>query len=435
MGLSVMTEEMWDRKIEKIDRKSLKKLQLKRLNKTLKQANRCSFYRGRIPEEIRSLEYLKDIPFTTKADLRNSFPRGMVCVPLEELVRLHSSSGTTGSATVIYHTRSDLENWTELVARSMYMTGVRKGDVFQNMMGYGLFTGGLGLHYGSERLGALTIPASSGNSRRQIRLMRDFGTTVIHITPSYALHLYTIFEQERVDPRRDLSLRIAFLGAEPYTEETRKRIEELYGIKAFNSYGLSEMNGPGVAFECTQKQGMHLWEDSFILEIIDPRNGEYVPDGEEGEIVLTTLMREGMPIIRYRTGDIASVDPAPCPCGRTHRRLSRIKGRSDDMLIIKGVNIYPMQIEKVLMDIPEVANNYLIEIETVDFLDSLNIKVEVRPEIFHGEISELENLKKRISEDLKNEILIHPKITLVEPNSLPGSEGKAVRVLDKRVKE
>jgi len=426
---------MWDKKIETIDRKDLEKLQLKRLNRTLKQANRSSFYRGRVPEEIKSLDYLKKLPFTTKSDLRNSYPRGMVCVPIEALVRLHSSSGTTGSATVVYHTRSDLENWTELVARSMYMTGVRKGDVFQNMMGYGLFTGGLGLHYGSERLGALTIPASSGNSKRQIRLMRDFGTTVIHITPSYALHLAAIFEQEGVDPPRDLSLRIAFLGAEPYIEETRKRIEQLYGLNAYNSYGLSEMNGPGVAFECTYKQGMHLWEDSFILEIVDPQNGQLLPDGEEGEIVLTTLTREGMPIIRYRTGDIASVYPEPCPCGRTHRRISRIKGRSDDMLIIKGVNIYPMQIEKVLMNIPEVANNYLIEVETVEYLDILNIKVEVRPEIFHGDILELENLKKRISEELKNEILIHPKVTLVEPHSIPSGEGKAVRVMDKRIKK
>jgi phenylacetate-CoA ligase len=316
----------------------------------------------------------------------------------------------------------------------MYMTGVRKGDVFQNMMGYGLFTGGLGLHYGSEKLGALTIPASSGNSKRQIKLMQDFKTTVVHITPSYALHLYTILNDEGLVPARDLDLRIAFLGAEPYSEETRKKIENLYGIDAFNSYGLSEMNGPGVAFECREKQGMHLWEDSFYLEIIDPNTMEKVDVGKEGELVLTTLMREGMPIIRYRTGDIASVISGRCPCGRTHKRISRIKGRSDDMLIIKGVNIYPMQIEKVLMDIPQIGHNYLIEIENVDFLDTLQIKVEVIQEIFHGDIDELENLKRRISQELKNEILVKPGVTLVEPNSLPKSEGKAIRVVDKRTK-
>jgi phenylacetate-CoA ligase len=300
------------------------------------------------------------------------------------------------------------------------------------MMGYGLFTGGLGLHYGAEKLGALTIPASSGNSKRQIRLMCDFGSTALHITPSYALHLHTIFEEEGVDPKRDLDLRIAFLGAEPYSEGTRKKIEKLYGLHAYNSYGLSEMNGPGVAFECTHKEGMHVWEDSFLLEIVDPHTGKKLPDGAEGELVFTTLRREGMPIIRFRTGDIATVYKKPCPCGRTHRRISRIKGRSDDMLIIKGVNIYPMQVEKVLMDIPEVGNNYLIEIDTVDYLDTLIVKIEVRPEIFHGQIRELEHIKRRITELLRTEILIHPRVVLVEPNTIPASEGKAVRVIDRR---
>jgi phenylacetate-CoA ligase len=264
--------------------------------------------------------------------------------------------------------------------------------------------------------------------------MKDFQTTVIHTTPSYALHLYTIFEEEGIDPRVDLNLRIAFLGAEPHSEETRKKIEELYGLNAFNSYGLSEMNGPGVAFECPHKNGMHLWEDHFFLEVIDPETGEVLEDGSEGELVLTTLLREGMPIIRYRTGDITKVYPDSCPCGRTHRRISRIKGRSDDMLIIKGVNIYPMQIEKVLMDIPQVGNNYLIEIDTIDYLDALRVKVEVRQEIFHGSIEELESLKMQITEKLKDEILIRPQVVLVEPNSLPKSEGKAVRVIDMRGK-
>jgi phenylacetate-CoA ligase len=262
--------------------------------------------------------------------------------------------------------------------------------------------------------------------------MRDFHATVIHVTPSYALHLYPLFAEEGLNPRDQLQLRIAFLGAEPYTEETRRRIEDIYGLDAYDSYGLSEMNGPGVAFECPMKNGMHLWEDHYILEAIHPKTGKMLRDGEEGELVLTTLVRNGMPIIRYRTGDVATIFPHKCPCGRTHRRISRIKGRSDDMLIIKGVNLYPMQIEKVIMDIPEVGNNYLIEIERVDYLDSINIKVEIAPETFHGSFDELEHLKKKIVDNLKTEILIQPKVTLVEPGSLPRSEGKAVRVVDKR---
>jgi phenylacetate-CoA ligase len=428
----MMEEQYWNRAIETMPRSDLSILQLSRLNKTLERAARSVYYKNRLPESLGSVEEIHDLPFTTKQDLRDAFPEGLLCVPREEVIRLHSSSGTTGQATVVYHTRKDIENWAELCARSMYMTGVRQEDVFQNMMGYGLFTGGLGLHYGSERLGALTIPASSGNSRRQIRLMQDFHTTVIHITPSYALHLYSILQEEGVDPLRDLELNIAFLGAEPYSEETRRKIEKLYGMDAFNSYGLSEMNGPGVAFECTEKEGMHLWEDSYLLEVVDPSSGELVEDGVEGELVLTTLHREGMPIIRYRTGDIASVYPDACPCGRTHRRISRIKGRSDDMLIIKGVNIYPMQIEKVIMKVPEIGHNYLIEIDNVDFLDTIRIRVEVVQRIFHGDVRELEGLKRRIVEELKNEILIRPQVVLVEPNSLPATEGKAVRVVDRR---
>ncbi len=422
----------WDREIETLPRKELEKLQLERVNRTLQRVSLSRFYKGRIPQGIDTLDHICDIPLTTKQDLRDGFPDGFLTVSLDRAVRLHSSSGTTGRATVIYHTAGDINEWTEIVARSMYMTGVRSSDVFQNMMGYGLFTGGLGLHYGSERLGALTIPASSGNSKRQIRLMMDFGTTALHITPSYALHLYTIFREEGIDPKKDMNLRIAFLGAEPYSEETRRKIESLYGMNAFNSYGLSEMNGPGVAFECTEKNGMHLWEDNYLLEVIDPDTGDRVEDGVEGEIVLTTLKREAMPLIRYRTGDIATVFPGECACSRTHRRISRIKGRSDDMLIIKGVNLYPMQIEKVLMDIPEVGHNYLIEIENIDFLDTIIVKVEVRQEIFHGDIHELENLKRSVIEALRSEILITPRVELVEPNSLPKSEGKAVRVVDRR---
>lgn len=432
-----MDTAYWDREIETIPRADLEKLQVQRFNRTLQRAGKTPFYRkrGGLPGGIADLRDVPSVPFTYKQDLRDAFPQGLLAVGREQCVRLHSSSGTTGRATVVYHTSSDIDNWTELVARSMFMTGVRPGDVFQNMMGYGLFTGGLGLHYGSERLGSLTIPASSGNSKRQIHLMRDFGTTVIHITPSYALHLHSLFAAEGIDPKHDLLLRKAFLGAEPYSEQTRRKIEEMYGIDAYNSYGLSEMNGPGVAFECEHKEGMHLWEDSYLLEVIDPATGDPLEPGQEGEIVLSTLNREAMPLVRYRTGDIATVYPDPCPCGRTHHRLSRIKGRSDDMLIIKGVNIYPMQIEKVLMDIYEVGHNYLIELDRADYLDIIRVKVEVRSDIFHGRIDELENLKRTVAEQLRSEILITPRVVLVEPNSLPAGEGKAVRVKDLRGEE
>jgi phenylacetate-CoA ligase len=314
----------------------------------------------------------------------------------------------------------------------MYMAGVRRGDVFQNMVGYGLFTGGLGFQYGAERLGALTIPSGSGNSKRQIGLMKDFETTVIHIIPSYALHLWKIFEEIGVDPKKETKLRIALIGAEPHSDATRQRIEEMYGIDAFNSYGLSEMNGPGVAFECPEKSGMHFWEDHFVVEVIDPKTQKVLPDGEEGELVYTTLTREAMPLIRYRSKDLASVFPEPCRCGRTHRRISRIKGRSDDMFILKGVNIFPLQIDTTLMNIAAVGTNYLVILERENFQDQMIVRVEVRPEFFQGELRQLENLRRQITESLKSELLVTPKVELVEPDTLPRSEGKAVRVIDRR---
>ncbi len=430
----------WQKEIETLEMKPLRELQLGRLKKTLAQAGKSPFYsrlfqQNRIsPEKINSLEDAKNLPFTTKEDLRKEFPYGFLTVSREEIVRVHSSSGTTGRATAVFHTQGDLNGWANLVARCMYMTGVRRGDVFQNMVGYGLFTGGLGFQYGAERLGALTIPSGSGNSKRQISLMRDFETTVIHIIPSYALHLRKVFDEVGLNPRKDTKLRIAFIGAEPHSEATRQRIEEMYGIQAFNSYGLSEMNGPGVAFECPQKMGMHFWEDDFLVEVIDPRTEEILPDGQEGELVFTTLNREAMPLIRYRSKDLATIFPEPCPCGRTHRRISRIKGRSDDMFILKGVNIFPLQIDTTLMNIPEVGTNYLVilEREKENFQDRMIVQVEVRPEYFRGDLWQLEKLRKQITEALKSELLVTPKVELVEPDTLPKSEGKAVRVLDRR---
>ena len=428
----------WEKETETMPRRELEALQLSRLKETLNRAKASTHYGMKFneikfdPDSFDSLENLESIPLTTKDDLREHWPYGFLSVPKEDLVRMHSSSGTTGRATVVFHTLKDIKEWADLIARCMYMAGVRRNDVFQNMMTYGLFTGGLGFHYGAEKVGTLVIPAGAGNSKRQIQLMRDFGTTAIHIIPSYALHLYSTFEEMKIDPKTDTSLKFAFLGAEPHSEKTRLKIEELYGLKAFNSYGLSEMNGPGVAFECPFQDGLHLWEDHFLMEIIDPDTLKLLPEGEEGELVITTLTREGMPILRYRTKDLTRVIPGPCPCGRTHRRIERIKGRTDDMLIIKGVNIFPIQVEKKLMEIPGVGRNFQIILERKGFNDDMIVRVEVEKEYFDGDILHLERLQRRIVEELKSDILITPKVELVEPNTLPKGEGKAQRVIDNR---
>jgi len=373
------------------------------------------------------------IPFTTKDDLRANYDFGLVTVPREEIVRMHSSSGTTGKATVIFHTRKDIEIWADLVARCIVMTGAGKADVFQNIISYGMFTGGLGLHYGAEKVGMLTIPSGVGNTKRQIQLMRDFNTTVFHATPSYILYVSEVMVQEGFDPK-EFDLRIGFVGAEPHSEQTRQRIEDIFDINAFNSYGMSELNGPGVAFECEEKSGMHLWEDSYLLEVVDPNTGEVLAPGEEGELVITTLNREAMPILRYRTGDLARVidDGEKCPCGRTHVRISRIKGRCDDMLIVKGVNLYPSQIEDVLMSFPEVATSYQVIVERVGSLDSLTVRVELYPKMFDGDLRKLKKLEADITKSIQDEIVVSPKVEFYEPGSLPRSEGKAVRVVDKR---
>lgn len=428
----------WEKEVEKISQAKLKKTQLAALQKTISRAQKSPYYEKLFKENrlnaqiVKSVSDIQKFPFTTKNDLREHWPYGFVAVPKEKLVRMHSSSGTTGRATVVFHTIRDIAAWTNLLARCMYMAGMRQSDVFQNMMTYGLFTGGLGFHYGAEKIGALIIPAGAGNSKRQIQLMRDFETTVVHVIPSYALHLSTVFADLKLDPRRDTKVRIAFLGAEPHTEKMRKKIEEIYGYKAFNSYGLSEMNGPGVAFECPEQNGMHIWEDSFLLEIVDPKTLQPVADGEEGELVLTSLQREGMPLIRYRTKDLTRIISGRCPCGRTHRRIERIKGRTDDMLILKGVNIYPMQVEKKLMEIEGVGTNFLIILEREGFNDDMLIKVEVDKKHFSGDMKQLEGLRRKIVEELKSEILITPKVNLVEPDSIPKGEGKAVRVVDNR---
>jgi phenylacetate-CoA ligase len=425
---------------EKLTRLEIERLQLMRLQRTLRQAAKSPFYAKRFADcdidvaSVKSLDDVKRLPFTTKQDLRDSYPDKLLAMPISEMVRMHVSSGTTGTPTVIYHTKNDLDWWASLMARCMHMVGLRKTDVFQNMSGYGLFTGGLGIHCGAEKLGCLTIPAGAGNSHRQIKLLQDFKVTGIHIIPSYALYLTTVFAELGIDPR-ELPLRIALVGAEPYTEESRRRLEELYDMKCYNSYGLSEMNGPGVAFECQEQHGMHVWEDAYLPEIVDPATGEPVPDGEYGELVMTSLGREGMPIIRYRTRDITRFIAEPCPCGREHRRMDRLQGRCDDMMIVKGCNIFPMQIEHILMSMPEVGQNYLIILERDGFIDNLRVKVEIRDEYFVEDMRQLATLQKRIAARLRDEILVTPKVELVERNSLPKSEGKAKRVVDNREKD
>lgn len=431
----------WQPEIEQMPLQELRRFQLERLQKTLALAVQSPFYRQQLGDggiKDAGLSDIKDIrrlPFTTKEDLRNHFPYGFLTGPKQGAVRLHCSSGTTGNPTVIFHDHHDLASWANLVARSLFCAGVRDTDVFQNICGYGLFTGGLGFQYGAERLGALVIPAAAGNTRRQVKLMQDFGTTAVHTIPSYLFRLHSAFCELGIDPRKDTELRLFVIGAEPHTEGQRRRIEDLFGVKAFNSYGLSEMNGPGVAFECREQNGLHVWEDCFVVEIINPKTLEPVPDGEEGELVMTTLDRRAMPLIRYRTRDLTHIIPEPCPCGRTHRRLARIAGRSDDMFIIKGCNVFPMQIEQVLMRFSEVGTDYLIVVDTNNENDELLIQVEIQKEWFTGDMADLEKLSRKIAHEVRDEILVTPNVQLVEPGSLPKSEGKAIRVHDRRIRQ
>lgn len=423
--------------VETLSRPEIEALQLERLKKTVAHCMNSPFYQQRFaaaklkPEDIKTLEDLRRIPFTTKQDLRDTYPFGIASVPLRECVRLHSSSGTTGNPTVILHTRRDLEQWANAVARCLWMVGARPEDVFQNTSGYGMFTGGLGFQYGAETLGMLTVPAAAGNTKRQIKFMTDFGTTVVHAIPSYATRIYEVMQQEGVDPRRDTKLKILAIGAEPHSDEQRKRIEEMLGVKAYNSFGMSEMCGPGVAFECQEQNGMHIWEDYYIVEIINPDTLEPVPDGEMGELVLTTLNREAMPLLRYRTRDLTRILPGECPCGRHHRRIDRMRGRSDDMIVLKGVNIFPIQIEQVLMLFKELGSNYLITLDTEESNDAMTVEVELGQD-FADDFGLLQRLTQKIARALHDEILLTPHVKLLPAGTLPQSEGKAIRVLDRR---
>ena len=431
-----MNNEYWQPEIETMPREQLQRLQVEKLRKTIEVCLNSPFYGKRLgelgitPESIQTVEDIRKIPFTTKADLRDNYPFGLVGGNMEEAIRIHSSSGTTGHPTVVVYSRHDIDSWSNMIARNMYMVGCRKSDVFQNSSGYGMFTGGLGFQYGAEALGATTVPAAAGNSKRQIMFIKDFGTTCLHAIPSYAIRLAEVVREEGVDPA-STKLHTLFIGAEPHTDEQRRRIERLLGVKAYNSFGMTEMNGPGVAFECKEQDGMHLWEDNYIVEIVNPDTLEPVPDGEIGEMVLTTLDRTMMPILRYRSRDLTRIIPGQCKCGRTHRRIDRIKGRTDDMFIIKGVNVFPMQVEKILVKYPGLGSNYLITLETIDDNDTMTVEVEL--DDMHTDVyPELQRMTRDIQRALKDEILLTPKVRLVKKGSLPVSEGKAVRVKDLR---
>ena len=409
--------------IETMPRQELEQLQLERLKSTVKHCMYSPFYQekfkelGITPDDIKTLDDVRKLPFTTKEDLRENYP---------------FSSGTTGNPTVVLHTQKDLDEWANAVARCLWMVGSRPEDVFQNSAGYGMFTAGLGFQYGAEKVGMLTVPAAAGNTTRQIKFIKDFGTSVLHAIPSYASRIYEVMKEEGVDPRKDTKLRVLCIGAEPHSEEQRKRIEENLGVKAYNSYGISEMMGPGVAFECQEQNGLHIWEDYFIVEIIDPVTLEPLPDGELGELVLTTINREGMPLLRYRTRDLTRIISGDCPCGRTHKRLARLQGRSDDMIILKGVNIFPIQIEKILLKFKELSTDYLITLESQKNGDTMTIDVELS-QLFTDDYKRLQQLEKDITRQLKDEILITPKVRLVPKGTLQVSdEKKAVRVKDLR---
>ncbi len=430
---------LWNDEFETLPREAIESLQLKRLQQTVQRVYATvPFYRERFraagiaPAQIKSLDDLRRLPFTLKQDMRENYPYGLFAVPLDQIVRIHASSGTTGKPTVVGYTRRDIETWAELMARSFVAAGAHRGDVIHNAYGYGLFTGGLGAHYGAEKLGASVIPMSGGNTKKQIMIMRDFGSTVLTCTPSYSLYLAEAAAEEGID-FRTLKLKVGIFGAEPWSESMRQEIEEKLNLKAIDIYGLSEILGPGVGIECIEAQkGLHIWEDHFIPEIIDPDTCEVLPHGEQGELVITTITKEGIPMIRYRTRDITRLISEPCICGRTHMRLARMSGRSDDMLIVRGVNVFPSQIESVLVGIDGVEPHYQLIVDREENLDTLEVKVEVNERTFSDEIKVMQVLSARIQKEIKDLLGVTCKVRLVEPRSIARSEGKAQRVIDKR---
>ena len=432
---------IYNEEFETLPREVLEALQLKRLKQVVQRVyHTVGFYRrvfdeaGVTPDDIKTLDDLKRFPFTSKQDLRDNYPFGMFAVPMSSVVRLHASSGTTGRSTVVGYTKRDIDTWSELMARCFVAAGLTKNDIIHNAYGYGLFTGGLGAHYGAEKLGASVIPMSGGNTKRQIMILQDFGPTAICCTPSYALNLAEQGKAMGVD-MRSLKLRVGIFGAEPWSEKMRQEIENVLGIKALNIFGLSEIMGPGVAMECLEgRHGMHIFEDHFLVETINPETGEVLPPGEEGELVFTTITKEAFPLVRYRTRDLSRLITEPCRCGRTLHRMDRVMGRSDDMLIIRGVNVFPSQIEAILLAIKGVEPHYQLIVDRAGTLDTLDIQVEVGEQVFANadEVKVLQNMERQIAKDIKDYLGVSAKVKLVEPKTLQRFEGKASRVQDKR---
>lgn len=431
---------IYNMEFETLPREALEAIQLRRLQATVERvyAN-VAFYREKFqqadvsPADIRSLDDLRRLPFTTKQDLRDNYPYGMFAVPMDHVVRIHASSGTTGQPTVVGYSARDIQTWAQLMARSLVAGGATRGDIIHNAYGYGLFTGGLGVHYGAEMLGASVIPVSGGNTRRQVMIMKDFGPTIMTATPSYSLHLAEVCEEMGVT-FKDLKFKHGIFGAEPWSETMRVEIENKLNLVAVDIYGLSEVMGPGVAIECKEaKKGLHVFEDHFIPEIIDPATLEPLPYGQVGELVFTTITKEAFPVIRYRTRDICALNPEPCMCGRTHLRMTRVTGRSDDMLIIRGVNVFPSQIESVLMETEGVTPHYQLIVDRNGALDELTVLVEVGEKMFSDEVKQLQAVEKRISKSIKELLGVSANVKLVEPKSIARSEGKAVRVIDNRM--
>ncbi|ANX00743.1 phenylacetate--CoA ligase [Thermoclostridium stercorarium subsp. leptospartum DSM 9219] len=430
---------IWNAEYECMDRERLYELQGKRLRSTVKRVyENVPYYRQKMkekgvePGDIKNVDDLKKLPFTCKQDLRNTYPYGLFAVPMEEVVRIHASSGTTGKRTVVGYTAKDIETWAEIMARCLTAAGADRTSFVHVAYGYGLFTGGLGVHYGAEKIGATVIPVSGGNTKLQIQIMKDFGSTILTCTPSYALYIAETMREMGIDPKKDLKLKAGIFGAEPWTEAMRREIESQLGIKAHDIYGLSEVIGPGVAVECECQSGMHIQEDHFIVEVIDPETEEPLPIGSEGELVFTCITKEALPLIRYRTRDVARLTDEKCPCGRTQVRMSKVLGRTDDMLIIRGVNVYPSQIESVLLELGLSAPYYQLIVDRVGPLDSLEVQVEMTPEMFSDQVKQIEAVENKIRHNIESTLGLSCKVRLVEPKTIQRSEGKAKRVIDKR---
>ncbi len=429
----------WNKPVETMERSELEALQLARLQDTIRRVyTNVPTYREQMqkeslaPEDIQSLADLRRLPFTQKTDLRDNYPYGLFAAPQDEIVRIHASSGTTGKPIVAGYTARDLRVWSEVVARCLGCAHVTSTDTVQVAYGYGLFTGGLGLHYGVERMGSKVVPISAGNTQRQLMLMEDLGTTAIACTPSYALMLGETLKEQKFDLSR-LQLKTGIFGAEPWTEAMRRQIEEYLNIKALDIYGLTETIGPGVGMECMEGQhGLHIWEDHFLIEILNPDTDEPVPDGEMGELCITTITKEGMPTIRYRTHDLTAIIPEPCACGRTHRRIQRLRGRTDDMLIIRGVNVFPSQVESAILNVPGIAPHYLLVVDRVNNLDVLEVQVELSPELWSDGVREMEELSAKVRKAIEQVLGLGVKLRLMEPGSIERSEGKSKRTIDKR---